>query len=670
MILNRKLIAWLVAAVFIPAAVLAGCGGEASQRVVVPDWPGTAGGEGPGPDISTSQGGKGSADPGSWAIYWYLCGSDLESQGGLGTMDLMEMSKVALPENVTVVIETGGAAEWKNDAVSADVLGRYLYTGDQLELIETRPAANMGDPGTLADFLAFCNQNYPAGKQAVILWDHGGGSLYGVVFDELNEADSLSLPELEQALDAAPASSGIYEFIGFDACLMATVDVADILRGNARYMIASEEMEPGGGWDYTGFMKALSDGAHDTPQLGKAICDSFYAACAAGGEEGEATLSVVDLEKAGALVEAYQGMGDEALLAGCVYLQPYLGAFSRAALAAERYGPNSEDEGGYVNMVDLGDLVRLAGDELLPRTGAQVLSALEDCVVYQVKGPLRKQAGGISCYYNFADASLDMGTEGLMTFSEIGTSRAFEWFYAYSLMGYFSTEAEDYVTKLAEASGYGDFTVVHDIWASYQGSLQDLPVSEKGGGWELTLDPESLACVSDAQFGLGYHDASAGGIVLLGRNRAVSVDWEKGVIRADAPAAWGALDGVFVSMEPASATEEYEIYRVPILLNEERYTLSVSFANGAYEILGARKAVDKSTGLVDKNLRKLVPGDIVKPVCQMANGADEITPGDIIVTDSTAFAAKPLPPGSYQATLVMIDFANNAHPSQPAAFNR
>ena len=63
----------------------------------------------------------GAAD-GSWAVYWYLCGSDLESEGGFATDDLGELLEVELPENVTVVIETGGAAEWWNETVDASVL--------------------------------------------------------------------------------------------------------------------------------------------------------------------------------------------------------------------------------------------------------------------------------------------------------------------------------------------------------------------------------------------------------------------------------------------------------------------------------------------------------------------------------------------------------------------
>lgn len=63
-----------------------------------------------------------------WTIYWYLCGSDLESDDGAATNDLVELTSVALPGNVKVVIQTGGAKVWQNELVNADVLGRYAMT--------------------------------------------------------------------------------------------------------------------------------------------------------------------------------------------------------------------------------------------------------------------------------------------------------------------------------------------------------------------------------------------------------------------------------------------------------------------------------------------------------------------------------------------------------------
>jgi hypothetical protein len=35
----------------------------------------------------------------------------------------------------------------------------------------------MGEAETLADFLNFCNENYPADNRAVIFWDHGAGNV-------------------------------------------------------------------------------------------------------------------------------------------------------------------------------------------------------------------------------------------------------------------------------------------------------------------------------------------------------------------------------------------------------------------------------------------------------------------------------------------------------------
>ncbi len=38
----------------------------------------------------------------TWAVYWYLCGSDLESNGGAATTDLEEMMAAQLPENIAM----------------------------------------------------------------------------------------------------------------------------------------------------------------------------------------------------------------------------------------------------------------------------------------------------------------------------------------------------------------------------------------------------------------------------------------------------------------------------------------------------------------------------------------------------------------------------------------
>ena len=117
---------------------------------------------------NTTDNGDVALEDGSWAVYWYLCGSDLESNGGFATNDLSELMEVELPENVNVVIETGGSAVWQNDLMDADKLQRWLYNSEGLQLVDEQPSASMGEAQTLADFLSFAKENFPAEKTAVV----------------------------------------------------------------------------------------------------------------------------------------------------------------------------------------------------------------------------------------------------------------------------------------------------------------------------------------------------------------------------------------------------------------------------------------------------------------------------------------------------------------------
>ena len=265
---------------------------------------------------------------GSWAVYWYLCGSDLESQNGCATADLSEMLEVQLPENVNVVIETGGATAWQNEEMDPSKLQRWLYNSDGLQLLEEEDAADMGDSQTLYEFLDYANDNYPADHVAVTFWNHGGGSVSGAAFDEKFDYDSLTLDEMYQAFDAvwpADPEDPALELVGFDTCLMATVDVASVFQNFAKYLVASEEVEPGNGWLYSGWLGELAkDPGMDGAALGRAICDSFYQGCQAveTQEDGSVVLNYACL-LGGAQVQLW----DEGWLAKFVFEGTNLSSF-------------------------------------------------------------------------------------------------------------------------------------------------------------------------------------------------------------------------------------------------------------------------------------------------------------------------------------------------------
>ena len=324
-----------------------------------------------------------------------------------------------------MVIQTGGASVWQNEIVDADKLQRYTYTSEGLELVDEQCSASMGAADTLESFLNFASEKYPADRTAVVFWNHGGGSVSGVAFDELYENDSLTLDEIYEAFSRVwtpdKSDNKPLELVGFDACLMATVDVANALSGFSRYMVASEETEPGNGWNYTGWVGALAnDSSIDGELLGKAICDSYMDGCREAETDKDATLSLTDLSKVGQLLQAYESFGTEALKS--LSEDPgFYSRFARLAQKSENYGGNTRDQ-GYTNMVDLGHLARQSA-ELLP-SAEDVLRALDECVVYKVNGPYRAEATGLSCYYSY-----DGDVDNFSGYCNIGASDAFSYFY-------------------------------------------------------------------------------------------------------------------------------------------------------------------------------------------------------------------------------------------------
>ena len=112
----------------------------------------------------------------TWLVYWYLCGTDLETQGGAASADFQEILNVKLPDNVKVLIQTGGTNQWQNNVVTSGAVERYLYDANGLQRVESLPDADMGDANTLADFVRYGAQ-IAADHRVFVFWDHGGGSV-------------------------------------------------------------------------------------------------------------------------------------------------------------------------------------------------------------------------------------------------------------------------------------------------------------------------------------------------------------------------------------------------------------------------------------------------------------------------------------------------------------
>ena len=600
----------------------------------------------------------------SWAIYWYLCGSDLETKYGCATMDLMEMMEVELPENVNVVIQTGGAAVWQNDEMDPDKLQRWLYNSEGLELLEEQDTENMGDAQTLSDFLRFADTNYPAEKVAVVFWNHGGGSVGGAAFDELHGLDSLDLEEMYQAFDAvwpADADAPALEMVGFDTCLMATIDVAAVFQNFAKYLVASEELEPGNGWNYTGWLDALAEKPEmDGDDLGIAICSAYYSGCEAAGTEEQATLSVTDLTKLTPLLQAYESFGQEALVSAAKD-PAFFAQLGRAAAQSENYGGNTREQ-GYTNMVDLGHLARQTA-WMLPSAQA-VSDALEECIVYQVNGVYRAEATGLSCYYSYNGDIRDLNG-----YINLGTGEAFKHLYAYGLTGEMTKEGMEYLADL-------NVTEIAEIITLKDKDWDDAPLEvDDEGSAVLNLGPEATEVLAGIGFSLYYIDEENDQMLLLGTDNDLEADWKKGIFRDNFRGVWAAIDGCLVYLELSFEGEDYNLYSVPILLNDEEYNLQVAydFIEEEWFILGASQGLDAS-GMASKELRQLEVGDVITTIWMMASysGDDDFemyAVEELTVTANTAFSEAPLFDGSYALVFEMWDSFGNYATSEAVFFD-
>ena len=603
-------------------------------------------------------------EDGSWAIYWYLCGSDLESGGGFATVDLGELMEVTLPENVNVVIETGGSSQWHNDFVDASKLQRWVYGSEGLKLVDEQPSANMGEARTLADFLTFASENYPADRTAVVFWNHGGGSVSGAAFDELYGLDSLTLDELYEAFTSVwepSAGQPPLELIGFDTCLMATVDVANVFSGLANYLVASEETEPANGWYYSQWVGALAaNPAMDGAELGRVICDAYYAGCEMVGTQDNTTLSLTDLSKVDALLAAYETFGKEALAAACT--DPgFFSRFARAAARSENYGGNTREQ-GYTNMVDLGHLARQTIGILGSAQG--VLDALDACVLYRVGGKYRAQATGLSCYYSYNG---DVGD--LNGYIGVGAGLAFKYYFSYGLTGELDESGMEYIADLDLESLPPVKNLATEGWDGMA-----LDVDDTGTAC-LTLGPDAGNVLASIGFTLYWVDEESGTILRLGTDNDMTADWDSGVFYDNFRGVWGSIDGQLAYMELSSEGTDYNLYSVPVLLNGEACCLQVvyDFNTEEWTILGARQGIDES-GMADKELRLLQAGDqltLLWYAASLSGDEDfEVYAGaELTVTADTAFVEMNLPDGSYAMVFTMSDAMGGTAESRPVYFD-
>ncbi|MBN1091342.1 hypothetical protein JKP75_01270 [Blastococcus sp. TML/M2B] len=339
------------------------------------------------------------ADGEGWTVLVYsIADTDLEPYL---LADLEEFAEVGSQDGLQVAAMVDRSADYSSDPFLGldDWVGAKYVSIGQGEATELADVGDVdtGDPTPLADFIAAGITDHPAEHYALVISDHGA-SWPGVGGDEGSDFSSLSLEEIRSGIADGLDQAGVekLDLLGFDACLMATYETASTMAPLADRMIASQELEPGHGWDYRAFQVAADDPAVDVDTLGTAIVDGFAAQAEEAGTGADITLSMIDLTAMDAVDEAVAAFG-EALGERAAAVAPVVGR-ERASVLSFGRDPDPEVD---THMADLGLLAAEIGVDALDVSDQAdaVIRALDDAVPYKIAGPAALGASGLSIYF-------------------------------------------------------------------------------------------------------------------------------------------------------------------------------------------------------------------------------------------------------------------------------
>lgn len=370
-----------------------------------------------------------------WLVMIYSAADDNVLEEDM-MIDLQEAELIGSSDAVKIVVQTDrhqGAFSGMDDWTSTKRL-LIEQDGDMDQFASTElddlGEVNMSDGDTLRDFVVWAVNEFPAQRYALILSDHGAGwpggwgdpNPGGAGDDDIALAeffgDSLWLMEMGQALDEARAETGIesFDLIGFDACLMAQLEVFSAIAPHALFSVASEETEPGLGWSYAAFINRLSENpSMDGGELATAIVETYidddlrledpnYAGGLSPEEAAaeifpETTLSAIDL----AQISALNGAVDDFASAISTIDQAHVAA---ARTYAQSYETVFGDEFP-APYIDLGHFAQLvvqeSNDPAVQSAYDELESALRAAVIAERHGEDRPGSTGISIYFPVQD---------------------------------------------------------------------------------------------------------------------------------------------------------------------------------------------------------------------------------------------------------------------------
>ena len=630
-------------------------------------------------------------------IMIYMCGTDLESKSGMASSDLQEMLGAKYDANVNILVYTGGCKKWKTSGISNENNQIYqIKDGKMIRLENNMGNKVMTSPDTLSEFIQYCAKNYPANRNELIFWDHGGGSVSGYGYDEKkSNAGGMELAAIAKALK----NGGVkFDFVGFDACLMATAETALMLDPYADYLIASEETEPGIGWYYTNWLTTFGKNVSmPTVEIGKNIVDDFNGACAQKCPGQKTTLSVIDLAEFSHTVPTQ-------LASFAQSVSKLMTDKEYKTVSDARYNTREFAASSKIDQVDLCHLAK----NMNTAEGKALCDVIRSAVKYNKTSSNISNAYGVSIYFPYKRQSyVDSACKN---YNLIGMddaySKCIKQFASLETSGQIAAGGSDTGNPLSSllggvlsGGGGGNAGSITSLLGSFLGSgkgvegldksnigfMQETPLSEQdtadylaanyfdpnalvwkeeNGVYKMTLSEAQWKLVHRLDKNMFYDDGK--GYVDLGLDNVFQFD-ENNALIADTDKDWVAVNGQPVAYYHTDTFENGSDYcysgYIPVLLNGTRAQLLVNFDNSNKNgyITGVRTDYqDGETDTIAKNDTELRNGDKIDFVCDYYDYSgkylDSYLLGEPITVNGTlSISNVPVGNGSVKITYLFTD---------------
>lgn len=302
-----------------------------------------------------------------------------------------------IPENVR-----NSVSRWR---IGNDTDGDF-YTLNSKPLEFIPETENMDSSKTLTDFINWAADNYPAKRYGIVFWDHGGqwtgfggdgqnGTYRDLGFSWANYG--MKTKDMRSAIDSSRINK--FDFLSFDTCLMAGVEVIADFNDISDVYIACAELDYGDGWDYRTLRHIKNDPNISSVEFGKREVDDWNSHHSRGYTDKQLkNHASFDMRK-------YDDFN-----ASFIRFSELLSAsnnrneINRARRDAIHYSLRSVSEiKNPTDYIDLGHFAITLGNLIdegqLKKACDDLVKSIQNMIINQASGASRKDSIGLSVYY-------------------------------------------------------------------------------------------------------------------------------------------------------------------------------------------------------------------------------------------------------------------------------